>query len=149
MASMERFSEGIVIPELHPTEKQYCALLIVIGDGKTLAEMQETKKSVSKITERICRCYNVTSARRGEVHSVLDPAYPFLITTAASHERDRILVETHEGATPELYSKLLGQSGKPPAFSRSLQFLPFELSSGMPGALPFVNPLGCFLWSCG
>ena len=135
MASMERFSEGIVIPELHPTEKQYGALLIVIGDGKALAEMQETKKSVGKTTERICRCCNITSARRGEVHSVLDPAYPFLITTAASHERDRGLVEKHEGAPQELYSKLLGQSGKPHAFARSLQYLPFDLSSGMPGAI--------------
>lgn len=55
MASMERFADGVLIPEIHKTRKQYGALLLVLGDGKGLAEMVETKKSVSIITERICR----------------------------------------------------------------------------------------------
>ena len=133
MASMERFANGVVIPELHPTQKQYGALLIALGDGKALAEMAETKKAVSRTTERICRQCNCTSARRAEVHSMFDPTCPFLITTSESHERDQKLVADHPGASLELYSKLLGQSGEPHAFSRALSYLPFDYASGLPG----------------
>lgn len=136
MASMERFAHGVVIPELHATELQYGALLIALGDAKALAEMVETKKAVSKTTERICRLCNCTSERRAEVHSMLDPTCPFLLTTPESHERDRKLVVEHDGAPLEFYSKQLGQSGQPHAFCRALSYLPLNLTSGLPGDMP-------------
>ena len=146
MASMERFANGVIIPELHATQKQYGALLIVLGDGKALAEMAETKKAVSKVTERICRLCNCTSERRAEVHSMLDPACPFLLTTPESHERDRKLVVEHDGAPRDLYSKLLGQSGQPHAFSRSLSFLSFDITGGLPGNMPLCTLSACTLF---
>ena len=137
MASMEKFFQGVLIPQVHETELQYGALLLAIGDGKALAELLETKKSVGKATQRICRMCNVTSARRSEVHSLLCPTCPFLLTTTASYERDQLLVQTHIGAPEEMYSKLLGQSGRPNAFARSLSFLSVDYIAGLPGSFAF------------
>ena len=141
MASMERFCNGVVIKQIHETELQFGALLLAVGDGKALAELSETKKSVSKVTERICRNCNVTSARRSEVHSFLDPTCPWFHTTDASFQRDELLVQQHTGATQELYSKSLGQSGKPHAFARSLSYLPYDHTSGLPGVLIHIADL--------
>ena len=119
MASMQRFEDGVVIPALHKTKRQYGSLLLVIADGKARAQLLETKKAVSSTTERICTHCNVTSSQRAHVYDFTSPSCPLLRTTSESHERDYELMQTSTGdAVAETFSKALGQSGKPHAFSR-------------------------------
>ena len=131
MASMHRFCNGIVIPGLDG--EQYGSLLIAIADGKGGAELMETKKAVSDKTERICRHCNCTSKRRSEVHSFLDPECPLSLTSTTSHNRDHGLIQEASNAKHDIYSKLLGQSGKPHAFVRSEEYMEFDYIGGMPG----------------
>lgn len=120
---------GVILENVSDTQLQYGALLQSANDALGAATLVQTNKSLSKITNRICRLCDATSDTRHVVEEIGCEQCTFTLMSTEAHMRDQEIVLEH----PEL-QKYFGQNGLVTAFAgivpgmqfRFVEYMPFD-----------------------